>query len=52
MSKEQIEGILRAQQGRLDFAEFDYPRFHSQAKTSQAKRGKKSIKEYVWILQR
>ena len=52
MSKEQIEGILRAQQGRLDFAEFDYPRFHSQAKSTQIKRGKKTIKEYVWILQR
>ena len=47
MSKEQIEAILRAQNGRVDFIELDYPRFKSHKNNAQ-----KSIKEFVWILQK
>ncbi|MGX3044997.1 DNA adenine methylase [Helicobacter sp. T3_23-1056] len=47
MSKSQIESILHAQNGRVDFIELDYPRFKSHKNNAQ-----KSIKEFVWILQR
>ncbi|MGX2984304.1 hypothetical protein ACWIWK_02340 [Helicobacter sp. 23-1048] len=39
--------FLRAQNGRVDFIELDYPRFKSHKNNTQ-----KSIKEFVWILQR